>query len=365
MGARFREMCVIAGLSAGVLLKCDGKHHIEASRQNFFAENTLYKLRKQFHMFDWHVAFQLELLLHNGLLTTTELNDILPSIKRLCQQYPDNNSLVAGRLLRKYSEALPDRPPTESPQACFKRITELKARPGDMHLAAGNFECCHVTFTPTRLILEGPYAIQSNRVIRRYRGYEEHFIRVDFRDEDRLSFRWNRDVDGSSFLKERVGGKLKQGFLLAGRAFEFLAYSNSALREHSVWFMRPFRHPTGLVTAEFIRQSLGNFQGTQLLKCPSKYAARLAQAFTATDPSVSIRRDEWELVEDLTSEPIRRLGREDVSVFTDGVGTISEALALKIWDALCEQHPRSGPNDIQPSAVSTLLSTGTSDTRLF
>jgi hypothetical protein len=41
------------------------------------------------------------------------------------------------------------------------------------------------------------YAIQSNRVIRRYRGSEDAFIRVDFRDEDRLQYRWDREVDGA------------------------------------------------------------------------------------------------------------------------------------------------------------------------
>jgi hypothetical protein len=40
------------------------------------------------------------------------------------------------------------------------------------------------------------YAIQSNRVIRRYKDDEDHFIRVDFRDEDRLAYRWDREVDG-------------------------------------------------------------------------------------------------------------------------------------------------------------------------
>ncbi|KAH9032524.1 hypothetical protein EDB84DRAFT_1490851, partial [Lactarius hengduanensis] len=66
-----------------------------------------------------------------------------------------------------------------------------------------------------------------------------------------------------------------------------------SLREHSVWFMAPFRDPEdGYVTAEKIRDSLGDF--SKLLRTPNKYAARIAQAFTATDPSVKIRRDEWE-----------------------------------------------------------------------
>jgi RNA-dependent RNA polymerase len=66
--------------------------------------------------------------------------------------------------------------------------------------------------------------------------------------------------------------------------------------------MNPFKDDSGSwVTSEVIRKDVGDFAGTQLLKCPSKYAARLAQAFTATDPSVKILRTQWEEVSgDLT-----------------------------------------------------------------
>jgi hypothetical protein len=48
------------------------------------------------------------------------------------------------------------------------------------------------------------YAIQSNRVIRRYRGSEDAFIRVDFRDEDRLQYRWDREVDGALESRDTI-----------------------------------------------------------------------------------------------------------------------------------------------------------------
>ena len=167
---------------------------------------------------------------------------------------------------------------------------------------------------------------------------------MDFRDEDRLQYRWDRSVDGTSFLHERVGGTLKNGFTLADRRFEFLAYSSSALREHAVWFMHPFQHPKeGWVTASSIRDSLGDFKGTPLLRCPSKYAARLAQAFTATDPSVQIKRGEWEEVDDLGRDPY---------LHTDGVGTIARKLGDRIWAALCADRHDSGQFSVQPSAVS-------------
>jgi RNA-dependent RNA polymerase len=109
--------------------------------------------------------------------------------------------------------------------------------------------------------------------------------------------------------------------------------------------MNPFVHPQkGRVNAESIRSSLGNFAGTTLSKQPSKFAARLAQAFTATDPSVDIRRDEWNEMPDLGKEPY---------LFTDGVGTISKALGNRIWAKLCERKRNPGYT-AQPSAVSHL-----------
>jgi RNA-dependent RNA polymerase len=107
--------------------------------------------------------------------------------------------------------------------------------------------------------------------------------------------------------------------------------------------MNPFDHPQkGPVDANFIRASLGSFQGTELLRQPSKFAARLAQAFTATDPSVDIHREEWNEMPDLGKKPYQ---------FTDGVGTISKALGDRIWAKLCERKRNPG-HIIQPSAVS-------------
>lgn len=340
---KFIDMCKIAGIAAdSVILRCQGPYQIEAHRRGFFSAKRLNQLRVAFSKLAWPVAFQFEALLHNALLHSEDVLTLLKPISELCKRYPQDNCAYAGNLLRRYGESLRGRSPRESPLKCFERERDkfvfVKSR-----LSSGNFLCCHVTFTPTRIILEGPYATQSNRVIRDYKDYQDHFIRVDFRDEDRLQFRWDRSVDGSSLLYDRVGGILKGGFELAGRTFEFLAYSTSALREHAVWFMNPFRRDGCLITSDFIRNSLGEFKGTKLLKSPSKYAARLAQAFTATDPSVEIRREEWEEVPDLGQEPY---------LFTDGVGTISKSLGDRIWMKLCEPRRDHGKNSIQPSVVS-------------
>lgn len=154
---------------------------------------------------------------------------------------------------------------------------------------------------------------------------------VEFRDED-FAYRWDGDVDGTLFLQRRVGKILHEGFEVAGRKFEFLAYSTSSLREHAVWFVSPFRDPVeGYVNARTIRASLGDF--SDLLRTPSKWAARIAQAFTATDPSVKIRRGQWE-------------EQDDLGPHTNGVGTISLELADMIWEEKCRAREIIGGKQV-------------------
>jgi RNA-dependent RNA polymerase len=76
---------------------------------------------------------------------------------------------------------------------------------------------------------------------------------------------------------------------------------------------------------------------------PSKYAARIAQAFTATDPSVKIRREDLSEIDDIGQEPY---------LFTDGVGTISRQLGAMIWEELCKVRRDHGASAVEPSAVS-------------
>jgi hypothetical protein len=91
--------------------------------------------------------------------------------------------------------------------------------------APGHISCHYVIILPSRIHLEGPYTTQSNRVIR-LRHYQRHdvtlcFICVEFRG---LASRWGGDVDGTRSLQQRVGGILRHGFELGGRALEFLAW---------------------------------------------------------------------------------------------------------------------------------------------
>ena len=318
---------------------------VDARGMGFFSERDLLQVQRWIKTMDWKNAFQIEACLRSGFLTT---HDLLVTLQKPIEQAIHYYGAEASEFLRLFSVALKMRRVDEEVGDLFSRTRSNHAKIEPLRLAPGHISCHHVIITPSRVLLEGPYTTQSNRVIRRYQGHDpnltERFVRVEFRDEDRLAYRWDGDVDGTWFLQQRVGGTLRHGFELAGRAFEFLAYSSSALRNHSVWFVSPFRDPVeGYVTSKEIRASLGDF--SKLLRTPSKYAARIAQAFTATDPSVKIHRDQWEEQDDLDIHTA-----EIDTNFTDGVGTISPQLADMIWEAKCKASSHVREHRVKPSA---------------
>ena len=348
---KFKQFCRIAELRPpfeGV--------RIEATCQGFFTSKQLAWVQRWLTSLssNWRVAFQIDALLRNGIANTKELEVLRPRIDELVLRHRTS----AASIMRFFVTRAMTRPPGQTIQKCFELVLKEKLGNVRPEAPAGRFYCHHVTVTPTRLILEGPNILQSNRVIREYDGYEDNFIRVDFRDEDRLQYRWDREVDGANFVRYRVGDFLKDGFKLAGKDFTFLAYSQSALREHAVWFVSSFEHATkGPVNAHTIRSSLGDFSGC--ISSPSKYAARMAvswlrlcqafpliafqQAFTATDPSVKIHRLQWSEMPDIVENGV---------MFSDGVGTISEDLGDLIWQTLCNARRDGGAHAVKPSAVS-------------
>lgn len=188
-----------------------------------------------------------------------------------------------------------------------------------------------------------------------------------------------------------------------------------------MWFVTPFKDPNGdTVTAEIIRSRIGDFSASKknLDRQPAKLGARLAQAFSATEPSVTMKEEEVEEVEDIkcprlppppaesnedsteaegqhgekikennakdvqaheaqddsdseeTSEvdgttkadqekdaPV--VSSEDVYEFTDGYGTISPDLADEIWRTLnagASELPSPAPRAYQVSYTESLSS---------
>ncbi|OSD06554.1 RdRP-domain-containing protein [Trametes coccinea BRFM310] len=351
-----KALCEEAGI------KPPSKVKIDVENCGFFRPEVMRTVQEWICGFSWPVAFQLEALLRNGLLHTGHLHELRGEIEGLHEEDAD----FTADVLRHFSEKLRSKHRDETVVDCFRntladaRNTLANEQDEENSLSAeqpailvlkpeskvkpeskGTIKCYHVIVTPTRELLEGPYDTQSNRVVRRYYDYRENFVRVEFRDENKMEFRWPKEVSGRSLIEQRFGSILKQGIEIAGRRFRFLGYSNSGLGAHTTWFMSDFEHPEeGLVTPNKIRNDLGNFEDVNTI--PSKYAARIAQAFSATDPSVRIRRDQWDA-------DLKDLGTEKYE-HTDGQGTISPALRDIIWEALVKAQPDLSKLTLKPSA---------------
>ncbi|KAG2003550.1 calcium:hydrogen antiporter [Coprinopsis cinerea AmutBmut pab1-1] len=298
------------------------------------------------------------------------------------------------QLVRKFSKTMrtdftkQGKPPAD----VFKDLKKksFKAHPPRQDQDSKLFECHHVTCTPSRFILVGPNPTGFNRIIRKYRDYTDHFIRVDFRDEDGQYFRSSFEVDASTLVKTRIGGVLKGGITIAGRHFEFLAYSSSSMKVHSTWFLNPFefKDRTGQrirVTAQRIREDIipDIPANVQLMRTPSKYAARIALAFTTSESvdGARLKRDEWvgpfpDIYPAVSHVKVRREEEQEeegegesdtdeeesadeydpqfkmvkLPPFTDGVGSISKELNDRIWKEYYEKRGLEVHPNFYPSA---------------
>jgi RNA dependent RNA polymerase len=112
---------------------------------------------------------------------------------------------------------------------------------------------------------------------------------------------------------------LHNGIEIGGHKFDFLGYSNSGLREHSVsgsvysirllivfklWFVTPFMDSNNqMVDANVIRRAIGDFSGS-LEYQPAKLGARLAQAFSTTERSVELSKKDIKIKKDIKAKPV-------------------------------------------------------------
>lgn len=321
-----------------------------ADRRGLFSSHLLDDLARWKRYFHWSIAFQIEALVQNLVLDAKEMLGLMPDIQRIFLVEGKEYTALFLRYFRPRAEALfsdETSVPAETDEAvlhCFmlaEQEYKAQAKAPSLKPTDGSlFESLHIIITPTRMILEGPYPERSNRVIRTYSiANHESFLRVSFAEEDRLQYRFDREVDGPALIRLRVGTFLLDGLHIAHRRFTFLAYSQSALKEHSVWFVKHFKEKGVPIDATTIINSLGTFDG-ELVRCPARYAARLSQAFTATDATVT------EIEEIIRIPDIEN----DRYCFTDGVGTLSLEMARDIWSDLKSLKQRRRKNKSQPRA---------------
>jgi hypothetical protein len=265
----FLKRCEGLGLTSIQILEDDIRH---ASHKDAMAE-----LDRQLLAMKFELAFEVEKAVLNGDLEPSEIYSLNSTIHAL--------SSTAGGLppaaFRFFVTMLQDLRPavrhrrqrrmhsggsstTEAARPSLDQLlidatkhhsTETSLKMTSFPVSPATFECYHLIVTPTSRYLEGPIADQSNSILRRF-GNHECFLRVSIQDERRSKLRREPGIDISNLLQSRFGGLLIHGLLLGGRQYEFLGYSMSGLREHSVWFVTPFESNTGQMDAAKIREKL-------------------------------------------------------------------------------------------------------------
>ncbi|KAJ4865061.1 RNA dependent RNA polymerase domain-containing protein [Trichoderma breve] len=171
--------------------------------------------------------------------------------------------------------------------------------------------------TPTTILLSSPIVETSNRVLRYFNHIQDRFLRVQFVEETELG-----RIAMSSRNKEDVWKKifrtLYQGIQIGDRRYEFLAFGSSQLRQCGAYFFCPTDH----ISCDDIRRWMGEVGHIRIV---AKHAARLGQCFSTTREMRGLPVPDVRRIPD-----IERNGY----CFTDGVGMISEFMALMIIEEM-------------------------------
>ncbi|KAF6144647.1 hypothetical protein GIB67_006139 [Kingdonia uniflora] len=184
-----------------------------------------------------------------------------------------------------------------------------------------------IQITPSKVYFCGPEAIVSNRVLRHYHELMDNFIRVSFVDEDWEKLRSTDLSPRTPSLGEdaqhtgiysRILSVLRCGIAIGDKRFDFLAFSSSQLRDNSTWM---FASENG-ITAAGIREWMGDFSH---IRNVAKYAARLGQSFGSSTETLTVCRQEIQMIPDIEIE-----GNGLKFNFSDGIGKISEKFAKEV-----------------------------------
>ena len=213
----------------------------------------------------------------------------------------------------------------------YRRITQEYRRTNRLTSSAisldgGLVYVRRVQITPSKVYFWGPEVNVSNRVLRQFSAYIDDFLRVSFLDEELeklystdLSPRTtSRSDESRTGIYRRILSILRDGIVIGGKKFEFLAFSSSQLRDNSAWMFASSR----TLTAADIRKWMGDFSS---IKNVAKYAARLGQSFGSSKESLSVAKCEVAKIPDI--EVVRGGTRY---VFSDGIGKISAEFAKSV-----------------------------------
>ncbi|KEY67806.1 hypothetical protein S7711_04117 [Stachybotrys chartarum IBT 7711] len=284
------------------------------------------------------LLYQMEALVKNGFLLPWTVQALLRKLTQLCKAKrigpTSKDPPISPAAVKKLFAQIPFASSEVDPSVfevdeLWRQIeeNEEQIRNGSLQgmkpgiIRENRIPVYRVNITPTKMMLHGPDPEAKNRILRRFADHPDYFIRVQFCEEDGTDVQFSANIS-NSHVYQRFKKVFRDGINIGGRIYGFLGFSHSSLRSHSAWFMATFSHEGSLVSYFTVISKLGSFEN---IYSPARCAARIGQAFSETplaislvEHGVSVKR-----IPDIKSDDGDR-------VFSDGVGTISQSLALAI-----------------------------------
>ncbi|XP_031275054.1 RNA-dependent RNA polymerase 1-like isoform X2 [Pistacia vera] len=274
----------------------------------------------------FRIMFKINILVQHGCIPRPAIDD---NFFRMVEPHRRNVAFVEHALEKLFYLTL------YSKECCFEPRQWLReqyqkynmaVRPPMLpaiNLSHGLVYMRRVLVTPSKVYFFGPEAVLSSNVLRTYSNDGENFIRVSFVNEDfekihptDLSSRASLvNTERPTRVYQRILSTLRNGIVIGDKKFEFLAFSNSQLKDNSVWM---FASRPGLTASE-IRERLGDFSAIRIV---AKYSTRLGQSFSSSREGVNVDKSEIEEIPDIEVEK-----GEVKYVFSNGIGKISATLA--------------------------------------
>eukprot|EP00752_Nemacystus_decipiens_P006552 g5899.t2 len=278
----------------------------------------------KYHDLPYRVKFLIECLVSNLKFDALALDE--KAIALLTEVDEERASLALSAMLGSDPRARLESLPSEE---IMKWLGGLGPEVGTATIVgSGNVMITRASVTPLRVVCQPPEPEVSSGVTRHFARYSDRFLRVNFVDENmgRLP------LPLSDSLARRLDMFLREGLTLAGRKYDFLAYSSSQLRGHSCFF---YAGGGGgdVPSVKSIRRWMGDMSGIDVV---GKRAAKYGQSLSSTTSTLEVR-PEWRMV-----VPDKSAGPYE---FTDGCGMMSEDLARDVANMLGHN-----PNERPPSA---------------
>lgn len=200
-----------------------------------FAQLNLELARRKYTL-NFAITFQIQKLAQNRYLPPPTVLAIIPYVFKLQKNHGAPLTVAA---LRRLFQQLPSAGPlTKFTELDVRAITEMlscnvEAIEEQFDYKNADTSTTMVTYraevTPAATYLAGPDPESSNRVLRKYSNFSDHFLRVTFMDEDGEKVHRDRLLGQTVILHERFKDVLHHGIKVGGRLYEF----SDSLTAHS------------------------------------------------------------------------------------------------------------------------------------